>query len=91
VDSAAVLIASFALYSCAGWLFESILCSISEKRVINRGFLNGPVCPIYGAGAMAAVLFLGGIGLFVRLLTYDSIPLESEGLAHKITGGKRKA
>ncbi|RVU98593.1 hypothetical protein EII22_01950 [Coriobacteriales bacterium OH1046] len=55
-----ILIASFAIYSCAGWLFESILCSVSEKRFINRGFLNGPICPIYGAGALAAVLFLRG-------------------------------
>ncbi len=73
MDSLAVLIASFAFYSCAGWLFESILCSISEKRVINRGFLNGPVCPIYGVGAMAAVLFLSGIDDTARLFCWGAI------------------
>ncbi|MDO5107044.1 MAG: putative ABC transporter permease [Coriobacteriaceae bacterium] len=73
MDSAAVLIASFALYSCAGWLFESILCSISEKRVINRGFLNGPVCPIYGVGALAAVLFLSGIDDTAKLFCWGAI------------------
>ncbi len=61
MDRLPVLIASFAVYSFAGWLFESILCSISERRVINRGFLNGPICPIYGAGALTAVLFLSHV------------------------------
>ena len=54
MHSFAEIIASFTIYSCAGWLFESLFCSISERRFINRGFLNGPVCPIYGAGACAA-------------------------------------
>ena len=41
------------LYSFAGWLYESTLCSlVNEKRLINRGFLYGPVCPIYGVGVL---------------------------------------
>ena len=71
--SVSVLIASFAVYACAGWLFESILCSVSEKRFINRGFLNGPVCPIYGAGALAAVLLLGGIDDIPKLFCWGAI------------------
>ena len=73
MDRLAVLIASFAVYSCAGWLFESILCSVSEHRVINRGFLNGPVCPIYGAGAMAAVILLSGIDTIPSLFGYGAL------------------
>lgn len=69
----AKLVACFAIYSCAGWLFESILCSVSEHRFINRGFLNGPICPIYGAGALAAVLFLGGIGTIPVLFCWGAI------------------
>ncbi len=42
-----------------GWLFECIYCSIVEKRWCNRGFLFGPVCPIYGAGAVAALIVFG--------------------------------
>ena len=45
-------------YSVAGWVYESILCSITEKRWINRGFLNGPYCPIYGFGAVLVLLLL---------------------------------
>ena len=43
----------FTIYSVLGWVYESILCSIEEKKIINRGFLNGPYCPIYGAGGAA--------------------------------------
>ena len=31
---------------------ESVVRSISEKKIINTGFLKGPVCPIYGIGAI---------------------------------------
>ncbi|NTU88330.1 MAG: putative ABC transporter permease [Actinobacteria bacterium] len=51
----------FFIYSFIGWAYESIYCSIIERRVINRGFLNGPFCPIYGAGAIADILLLGTI------------------------------
>lgn len=38
----------FLLYSCVGWVYESVLVSVLERRWVNRGFLNGPICPIYG-------------------------------------------
>ncbi|MBW3087250.1 putative ABC transporter permease [Bifidobacterium sp. 82T24] len=46
------------LYSFLGWVYESILVSIQERRPVNRGFLNGPLCPIYGAGAALAIVVL---------------------------------
>ncbi len=48
----------FIIYSIAGWLLESIYRSFCEKRIINTGFLNGPLCPIYGIGAIIMFLFL---------------------------------
>lgn len=51
-------ILQFFFYSAAGWLVESTYCSIGEKRIINRGFLTGPMCPIYGSGALVMTLFL---------------------------------
>lgn len=48
----------FFFYSAAGWLMESIACSGAQKRWINRGFLTGPMCPIYGTGAVALTLLL---------------------------------
>ncbi|MCR4616287.1 MAG: putative ABC transporter permease [Clostridiales bacterium] len=46
------LIIYFSLYSFVGWLYESTLYTITHKKFINRGFLNGPCCPIYGFGAI---------------------------------------
>ncbi len=52
----------FFLYSFAGWLWESIVCSLYDHgRLINRGFLNGPYCPIYGWGALCGILLLRSI------------------------------
>lgn len=41
----------FAFYCFGGWIFESIYCTAIEGQWQNRGFLFGPVCPIYGLGA----------------------------------------
>ena len=51
----------FLLYSFLGWVYETILVSVQERRFVNRGFLNGPLCPIYGVGAVLASLLLDGL------------------------------
>ncbi len=51
----------FLTYSVIGWCYETALCSIMRKSFVNRGFLNGPYCPIYGFGALLIILLLGGI------------------------------
>ena len=43
----------FIFYSFLGWVWESIYCSINEKKWADRGFLFGPVCPIYGSCVVA--------------------------------------
>ncbi|MBE6746724.1 MAG: hypothetical protein E7558_04670 [Ruminococcaceae bacterium] len=48
----------FFFYSAVGWLGESIYCSIGEKKIINRGFLVGPMCPIYGTGTLVMAVLL---------------------------------
>lgn len=45
----------FVLYSFLGWMCETIYCSIDDKKFVNRGFLNGPFCPIYGTGALLVI------------------------------------
>ena len=42
----------FFIFSAIGWIIETIYCSLGNKRFINRGFLYGPLCPIYGVGAL---------------------------------------
>lgn len=48
----------FIIYSFLGWFYESTLCSITGKKLVNRGFLSGPVCPIYGCGALIIIFAL---------------------------------
>lgn len=45
----------FLLYSFIGWIIETIYCSIKEKRLVNRGFLRGPYCPMYGFSALIII------------------------------------
>jgi uncharacterized membrane protein len=48
------------LYSIAGWIIETLLFLIRDKKVVKRGFLFGPVCPIYGSGAVLCTAVLYG-------------------------------
>ena len=48
----------FFFYSAAGWCLESLYCSIGEKRFVNRGFLTGPMCPIYGTAALVLIILI---------------------------------
>ena len=47
----------FIFYSCCGWLWETCYCSIIERHYVPRGFLYGPLCPIYGVGFLLMILF----------------------------------
>ena len=51
----------FYFYSVFGWMLESIYCSVLDKKLTNRGFLLGPLCPIYGTGAVSMLVGLGWI------------------------------
>ncbi len=46
----------FFMYSAFGWVAECIYCSIGQKKWVNRGFLKGPICPIYGTGALVMMV-----------------------------------
>lgn len=48
----------FFLYSGFGWLFETTYCSLQAMAFVNRGFMYGPLCPIYGVGALLMFIFL---------------------------------
>lgn len=48
----------FMMYSFCGWCMETLLISIQNKRFVNRGFLIGPYCPIYGCGSLIIIIFL---------------------------------
>lgn len=44
------------VYAVLGWMYESTYCTIVERKWENRGFLYGPLCPIYGVGAVLMLL-----------------------------------
>ena len=46
----------FFLYSFCGWCWEVFLYLVKERRFVNRGFLFGPILPIYGFGAVGILL-----------------------------------
>ncbi len=48
----------FFIYSFAGWCLEVIFTVYHRKKLVNKGFLNSPLCPIYGfCGIMITLLF----------------------------------
>lgn len=47
---------TFFLYSFAGWCWEVSLSFATKHRFVNRGFLTGPILPIYGFGALTVLL-----------------------------------
>lgn len=49
---------AFMIYSFLGWTMEVILTLIEKKKFVNRGFLIGPYCPIYGYGMLLIVFLL---------------------------------
>lgn len=53
------IILYFCIYSFLGWIIEVVYHAVSQGRIVNRGFLNGPVCPIYGFGALTVVSLSG--------------------------------
>ena len=48
----------FFIYSFIGWCGEVIVAAVNRHKFVNRGFIAGPLCPIYGTGAVAVAVFL---------------------------------
>ena len=78
----------FVIYSFLGWCMEVAYAAVNSGRFVNRGFLNGPVCPIYGFGMIIVIscltpllynkvfLFLGAVVLTSALEWVTGFALE---------------
>ncbi len=62
----------FITYSFIGWIIEVMNELIINKKIVNRGFLIGPYCPIYGCGSIFMILFIKNtgdiIGTFLKIV-----------------------
>lgn len=67
----------FFIYGFFGWCVEVGFCGVESGKFVNRGFLNGPICPIYGVGAVVVILCLTPISHNALLLFFGSAILTS--------------
>lgn len=72
------LILMFFIYSFGGWIVEIIYTRLFEThKFVNRGFLTGPICPIYGFGALFVLIFLSKYKTSPVILYFMSIVIAS--------------
>lgn len=53
-----IIFIMFIIYAFIGWICEEIWCTVGSKKLVKRGMLHGPLCPIYGFGALAILYML---------------------------------
>ena len=68
----------FIIYSFLGWFMEVCVSLWNKHKFINRGFLIGPYCPIYGWGCLAIILVVGKdtndiLGVFLKAILICSL------------------
>lgn len=68
----------FIIYSFLGWSMEVICKLIERRKFVDRGFLVGPICPIYGYGVLFIVLLVGSpqkdiLAVFLKAILICSI------------------
>ena len=63
------LILYFFIYAFLGWCTEVSFATLKTGKFVNRGFLNGPICSIYGFG-MILVLLFSSLALSIFFYTY---------------------
>lgn len=74
----------FVTYAFMGWCLETIYATFKKGKFVNRGFLNGPFCPIYGFGVLTLIIFLYPLRDNIIVLFLGSIILTS--ILEYITG-----
>lgn len=66
----------FLVYSFLGWVLETVVAAMKQKRFVNRGLINGPACIIYGAGAVIISVNLQelrGFWLFLGSMIFATV------------------
>ena len=66
----------FLCYSFIGWILETVVATLRQRRITNRGLINGPLCIIYGISAVLisfTVQELTGVALFLFSAVYATV------------------
>ena len=74
----------FLIYAFFGWCTEVAYAALETGTFVNRGFLNGPVCPIYGCGILLVAVVLTPLKENLLILFFGSIALTT--LIEFVTG-----
>lgn len=67
----------FLIYAFIGWCTEVSYATLDVGKFVNRGFLNGPYCPIYGIGVLVVVVILTPLKNSLLILFIGSFVLTS--------------
>ncbi len=67
----------FLIYAFLGWVCEVAFAAFRSHSFVNRGFLNGPLCPVYGFGVLAVIVILYPLRHNFFLLFFGSFVLVS--------------
>lgn len=65
----------FLIYAMIGWCAEVAYAALDTGRFVNRGFLNGPYCPIYGCGILLVIVVLTPLKSNLAILYFGSVIL----------------
>lgn len=68
-----MLLIMFGVYAVMGWMAEVVFFTLKTGKFINRGFLNGPLCPLYGFGVVGVVIIMSPIKDNILLLFFGSM------------------
>lgn len=71
------LLCYFVIYAVLGWCLEVCFCTVNTGQLVNRGFLNGPVCPIYGFGMVIVITVLTPVADNIPVLFFCGALLTS--------------
>ncbi len=67
----------FFIYAFLGWCTEVSFFAVKTGKFVNRGFLNGPVCPVYGFGLVIIIMALTPLKNSLLLLFFGSVIITS--------------
>ena len=78
INVVAIYFILFMIYSFIGWCMEVLTVLIPKKKFVNRGFLIGPYCPIYGYGCLLIIILLKNnlddpLALFLKAIVICSL------------------